>query len=392
MDKKLLRLITPIFCCLLLILISGCVEEKQLKEVLAPATELDTPSGLPDWQDGKYHDYSGTLDLFNEFQIEYPELVNVFSIGNSVLGKDMWCIRITNEKNKTRKSSCLIDGCIHGEEWEAGEACLYLAEYLLINFDANATIAQMLNSSEVYILPFVNPDARQADCRYNANGIDLSRNFDIDFGRIRGTAIPLGVLFGRIKIPYIDTSRLHERFPNSIPWRLFNCGRHPFSEPETQALRDLMTELDKNEFSFYVNCHTAWHTFGSPWIAYKPPFEMSTQEQYILDYAKEWVDEHTEYEHEDIDLYNKVSGDSADWCFKEFRIPAFGFEILSIDYDAFSGEKKHDHLVHWMKTTLPVFMYLLVNINNLRQWETPDIQPSLPQGVPPEPLQYSLGI
>jgi hypothetical protein len=40
-----------------------------------------------------------------------------------------------------------------------------------------------------------------------------------------------------------------------------------------------------------------------------------------------------------------------------------------------------------MNTTLPVFMYLLVNIDNLHNWETPDIQPPLPEGVPPEPLQ-----
>jgi len=40
-----------------------------------------------------------------------------------------------------------------------------------------------------------------------------------------------------------------------------------------------------------------------------------------------------------------------------------------------------------MKTTLPVFMYLLVNIDNLREWRTPDIQPPLPEGVPSEPLK-----
>jgi hypothetical protein len=40
-----------------------------------------------------------------------------------------------------------------------------------------------------------------------------------------------------------------------------------------------------------------------------------------------------------------------------------------------------------MQTTLPVFMYLLVNINNFGPWRTPDIQPLLPEGVPPEPLQ-----
>jgi hypothetical protein len=76
-----------------------------------------------------------------------------------------------------------------------------------------------------------------------------------------------------------------------------------------------------------------------------------------------------------------------DWCFQEFRIPSFVFEILSLDYECFQTmEVKHDHLVHWMQTTLPFFMYLLVNIENLHNWDTPDIQPPLPEGIPPEPL------
>ena len=76
-----------------------------------------------------------------------------------------------------------------------------------------------------------------------------------------------------------------------------------------------------------------------------------------------------------------------DWFYKEYRIPSFSYEILSEDYEMWMGQGKHDNLVHWMKTTLPFFMYLLVNIDNLRRWRTPDIQPSLPEGVPPEPLQ-----
>jgi hypothetical protein len=42
-----------------------------------------------------------------------------------------------------------------------------------------------------------------------------------------------------------------------------------------------------------------------------------------------------------------------------------------------------------MNTTLPVFMYLLVNIENFHNWDTPDIEPLLPDGVPPPPLQQS---
>jgi len=387
MDKKISQIIALFLCCILLVVtFSGCIEEKQKPdEILIPEVKLDQPSILPDWKDGEYHDYYKTTDMLSDFKVKYPDLVNVFSIGESVLGKDIWCIRITNEKNNQAKSSCLIDGCMHGNEWEGGEACLYLAEYLLINFGDNETITYILNSSEVYIVPLVNPDSRQDDSRYNDNGIDLNRNFDIDFGRIRGSSIPLGKLFGRIKIPYIDTSRLHKWFP-SFPAFLTNCGSHRFSEPETQAMRDFMRELENNDFSFYLDCHTAWHDIESPWEAFKPPFEISKQEQYIFDYVTEWVVKNTEYEKYNPDLYSKMSGQAMDWCFKEFRIPSFTFEILSVDYDSLTGGGQHDHLVHWMKTGLPVFMYLLVNIENLHNWETPDIQPSLPEGVPPKPL------
>jgi predicted deacylase len=284
---------------------------------------------------------------------------------------------------------------MHGNEWEGGESCLYLAEYLLINFDNNETITHILNSSEVYLIPLVNPDSRQDDSRFDDNGIDLARNFDIDFGRIRGWVIPLGKLFGRIKIPYLPFNLfrgfkfLHKLFP-SFPLWVTNCGRRPFSEPETQAIRDFMRELENDDFSFYLDCHTGCHNFVIPWDAFKPPFEIPKQEQMIYNYAKEWVAKNTEYENADISYQGvsyKASGSPKDWCFKEFRIPSFTFEILSHDYDPGPGKGKHDNLVHWMETTLPVFMYLLVNIDNLRQWRTPDVQPSLPEGVPPEPLK-----
>lgn len=370
----------------------GCVETKQDTETCQETHLLehtDLPSILPDWNDGDYHDYGATTDLLQEFQRQYPELVEVFSIGKSVLEKEIWCIRITNEENYQNKYSCLIDGCIHGCEWEAGESCLYLADYLLINFEHNETVSTILNATEVYLVPLLNPDGRQHDDRFNENGIDLNRNFDVDFGRLRGHSLPLGKLFGRIKISYLQFERLHKWFP-SFPLFVTNSGRRAFSEPETQALRDLMYGFDRSAFSFYVNCHTAVHTVSSPWHAFQPPFELSYQEEQIHNEVIAWVVEHTEYEDGDMsyeDYSYAASGTATDWCFKEFRVPSFTFEILSKEYEPGAGGGRHDNLVHWMKTTLPVFLHLLVNIENLHSWETPDIQPSLPEGVPPEPLR-----
>ena len=116
-----------------------------------------------------------------------------------------------------------------------------------------------------------------------------------------------------------------------------------------------------------------------------------------------WVGKNTEYEtagtginfHNGKKFYD--SGMAQDWCFKEFRIPSFVFEILSLDYFPSNVGYPIDisYLVGVNMTILSTgckphylfFMYLLVNIDNLRQWKTPDIQPPLPDGVPPEPLQ-----
>jgi len=106
--------------------------------------------------------------------------------------------------------------------------------------------------------------------------------------------------------------------------------------------------------------------------------------------VREWVAENTEYEDAGLTYEGEgyaASGSATDWCFKEYKVPTFAFEILSQDYEPAAGGGKHNMLVHWMKTTLPVFMFLLVNIENLNNWETPNIQPLLPDGIPPEPLK-----
>lgn len=355
-------------------------ESPHQNQPTSPEKEIqrDHPSTLPNWTDGEYHDYQGTIETLNFYKENYPDLVEVFSIGTSVQGRTIPCIKITNERNTSHKYSCVIDGCIHGNEWEGGEACLYLAEYLLKNYHQNRTITALFNTTTIYLIPLINPDGRVKDDRFNANGIDLNRNFDVNFGRILGHSLPLGKILGIFKLKWIG-----------IPYTRFiwtNSGRHPFSEPESQALRDFTTIINNGDLSFYLTCHTAQHYISSPSsVVRRSDYTISATEINVMDATKNWVAQHTEYT--DKQNMNKIGmGDSMDWYFKQYHIPSFILEMMTPNLDPWFGHGVHDHLVHWMETVLPVFLYLLMNIKNLHDWKVPDLTPPLPDGIPPVPL------
>jgi carboxypeptidase T len=322
---------------------------------------VDSPMVYPNWTDGVYHDYEGTLSLLRSFNVSYPGLVYVFSIGKSVQGRDIWCLRVTNEANTSLKNICVFDGCHHGNEWEGGEACLYNAHLLLLNYAKNQTISTLLNSTEVYLIPLVNPDGREKDTRWNANGIDLNRNYDVNFGRFLGHSLRIGRMFG--VIDYLGWPQYH------IYWT--KAGWHPFSEPETQALSRFMEQLDQDRFSFYLCFHTAVHVFAAPsYVVWHSDYTVSTEQKAVFEYAKNWVQNHTQYSAApNKDRFGV--GDSISWVFKEFQKPSFYFEILSKEYEPYCGHGPHDRLNYWMQTTVPVVIYLLVNAQNLHDWTLP---------------------
>jgi len=56
-----------------------------------------------------------------------------------------------------------------------------LVQTLCDEYGTNQQIAQLVNTTSIYILPSMNPDGFELDQRENANGIDLNRNFPDQF-------------------------------------------------------------------------------------------------------------------------------------------------------------------------------------------------------------------
>jgi protein MpaA len=85
--------------------------------------------------------------------------------GYSVKGKFIEYSVFGNGKNTT-----FIIGAIHGHEPASAVLANELQNYLLKN-------PEITKNKTVIVLPVANPDGLKANSRYNANGVDLNRNF-----------------------------------------------------------------------------------------------------------------------------------------------------------------------------------------------------------------------
>lgn len=110
----------------------------------------------------RYNDHAGITDVLKKITKAYPALAKLESIGKSYDGRDIWCITITDysKGDAGKKPGMYIDGNIHSNEVQGSEFALYTAWYLTESFNDNKFIQELLADKTFYIVPTINPDAR----------------------------------------------------------------------------------------------------------------------------------------------------------------------------------------------------------------------------------------
>ncbi len=128
-----------------------------------------------------------------------------------------------------------IHGGIHGNEKIATTVTLCYLNKLTEGYSSDPECQYIVNNSETWIIPVLNPDGYYSTSRYNANGIDLNRN-----------------------LSYMWT-------PGA------SHGTSPFCEPETAALRDLTMQNwpdiknFTNPFSTGLSLHSGAQCINTVW-------------------------------------------------------------------------------------------------------------------------------
>jgi carboxypeptidase D len=146
---------------------------------LAPAPIWDPEAkSIP----AAYHTYATLTSELQAIAAARPDLARLYSIGTSVQGRDLWMMKITrNPDLEEDEPEVRYIAAMHGDEVVGKELCVGLIHRLLDDYGVDPRITALVDSTEIWILPSMNPDGTEAGTRYNASGADLNRSFPDQF-------------------------------------------------------------------------------------------------------------------------------------------------------------------------------------------------------------------
>jgi hypothetical protein len=139
---------------------------------------------VDDWD--FYPTYEAYIELMNQFQETYPDLCQVFSIGQSVQGREILFARISdNAEWEPGEAQFLYTSSMHGDEITGYVLMLRLIDHLLSNYGSDPQVTHLVNNLDIWINPLANPDGTyfsgnhtvSGAKRFNANNVDINRNF-----------------------------------------------------------------------------------------------------------------------------------------------------------------------------------------------------------------------
>jgi Zinc carboxypeptidase. len=164
-----------------------------LGSLTAPVGATAAPD-FPD-KDALYHNYTEMVAEIHALEMAHPDIVDVFSIGKSSQGRDIWAAKVSdNVMTDEPEPEVLFDAGHHADEHLTLEQALYLFGTLVNDYGVDPQVTKLVNSREIWIIFMVNPDGAEYDLsgdpyrdwRKNRQphptsayvGTDLNRNYD----------------------------------------------------------------------------------------------------------------------------------------------------------------------------------------------------------------------
>ncbi|MFH1336952.1 MAG: M14 family zinc carboxypeptidase [Candidatus Zixiibacteriota bacterium] len=130
-----------------------------------------------DWNKA-FHTYDQLVTEMLLVASTYPNIVILDTLGYTVQGRMILGAKVSdNPTQEENEPEFRIIGNHHGNEYMGIEIGLNMLHYLTDNYGTNTQVTHLVNDLETWIIPMMNPDGRTAGTRYNANGVDLNRDY-----------------------------------------------------------------------------------------------------------------------------------------------------------------------------------------------------------------------
>lgn len=156
-------------------------------EVYGPpgTADLLETQNIPFWRQsvpkGIAADYPSSAEIatkIREIVAANSPIMSLHTIGYSTLGQPLLVVKISDNPNidETEPEVKLISS-MHGNEIVGRDVLVAFLEFLAANYNINDRITNLINNSEIFIMPSMNPDGSDRRQRGNANWQDLNRDF-----------------------------------------------------------------------------------------------------------------------------------------------------------------------------------------------------------------------
>lgn len=176
-------------------------------------------------------------------------------LGQSLEGRDIWAIKVSDNPDiEENEPEVLYHSAIHCREVITPEVLLYFIHYLTDNYGIDPEVTDLVDNRQLWFVLNVNPDGyayneltapggggmwrkNRRDNGDGTYGVDLNRNYGYQWGFDD---------IGSSPYTYDETYR----------------GTAPFSEPESQVMRDF---IDAHNFVITVDYHSYSDLILWPW-------------------------------------------------------------------------------------------------------------------------------
>ncbi len=123
--------------------------------------------------------------MLQDLATTYPDQASYYTWGSSVQGRTLHALVISdNPLQNEAEPEVRLSSSIHGDEIVGMVLTVNLAHYLLENYGQPGyeDVTDIVDNYELHLMPAHNPDGTFLDQRYNANGVDLNRNYPLPAG------------------------------------------------------------------------------------------------------------------------------------------------------------------------------------------------------------------